>query len=119
MGYHVDPFEKTQFHSKINRHIHGGRGARFASPKASLVVFISTFGFVGLLMRLDDPPLYRAPDPPVKAPFSPNAISFVVTAQAPHMKRLEVESTLPQHLPRKQCVKSSDSSVNPLSELSR
>jgi hypothetical protein len=110
MGYHENPELKKFFNSGLHKRVAGARGARFMSLKVNMAAFVSTFAFVALLMRLDDPPLYRAPEPPVAAPPAPGrkSLSFVATAEMPHLKRLEVELEPPPHIPKKQYFRGTD-----------
>ena len=103
MGYADDPEVQNLYNSKSHRRVPGARGARFASLKSNAFVFVGSFAFVALLMRYDDSPIYHIPAPPVPAPPpTAKALSYVMTSEMPHLKKIELEQAPPKHIPKKE-----------------
>nr|CCC92799.1 conserved hypothetical protein [Trypanosoma congolense IL3000] len=101
MLVHLDKWWK----SKAHRRIRGARGARFASLKFHILFLGSVICFVEWVMRstdyYGDPLCHIAPPPVPPPPPLATSISYALSREMPHLRGIELETGIPQHLPQK------------------
>lgn len=90
---------------KDHRRIRGSRGQRFLSLRVHGVIFAGLWGLFHWTFRHDvgDDAMFTVPAPPglVVPPPLPRSLAHTTTSEMPHLKSMEIEDRIPEHLPQK------------------